>query len=474
MLRNGYAFRLSARTGELTSSHSSRRGKWAALPLQKAVFRLPGRNANMRQGGHPWQALMKIALFGQFGCGSSGNDGSLEAILLFLRRAAPESELVCFCPNPEAVEAEFGIRAIGTGYSGTQARVLKTLDRLTGRILGRVLGLLHPIGSTRGIDLFIVPGTGFLDDFQERPFGWPFMIFRWSLAARLAGAKVAFVSIGAGPIVHPWSRRFMTMSARMCHYRSYRDLPSRSFMESVGLDTREDRVFPDLAFALPLPKTKPRRERKRITAGVGVMTYAGWMRSHPDGEAIYESYVGKLVDFIIWLLERDCNVRMLTGDSLDESTIREVLRKLEAKAVKLDEGRIAVEPSRTLDQLMRQISETDIMVGTRFHNIICALKMQKPVISLGYAQKNDALLFDAGLDGFSQHVEHFDLELLKRQFLEALARRAEFRERISGSTKRYGMLLAEQERILTDLFFAGEARRQEHADERALRLTAQG
>src|SRR5690554_4061122 len=88
MLRNGYAFRLSARTGELTSSHSSRRGKWAALPLQKAVFRLPGRNANMRQGGHPWQALMKIALFGQFGCGNSGNDGSLEAILLFLRRAA--------------------------------------------------------------------------------------------------------------------------------------------------------------------------------------------------------------------------------------------------------------------------------------------------------------------------------------------------------------------------------------------------
>lgn len=417
---------------------------------------------------------MKIALFGQFGCGNSGNDGSLEAMLLFLRKTAPKSELVCFCPNPEAIEAEYGIPAAGTGYSGNRGRVLNALDRLTGRLLGRVLGLAHPISSTRGVDLFIVPGTGFLDDFQERPFGWPFMIFRWCLAARLAGAKIAFISIGAGPIVHPLSRRFMTMSARMCHYRSYRDLPSKNFMRSAGLDTGADRVFPDLAFALPLPRTKPQREKKKITAGVGVMTYSGWVRSHPDGEVVYESYVGKLVDFIIWILEQDCNVRMLTGDSLDETTVQEVLHRVDAKALGPDEGRITVEPSRTLNQLMRQIAETDIVVGTRFHNIICALKMQKPAVSLGYAQKNDALLSATGMDGFSQHVEHFDLELLKRQFLEALSRRAEFRERISGSTRLYGAQLAEQESILANLFLASEADRQEHSDEKALHLPAQG
>ena len=35
---------------------------------------------------------MKIGLLGQFGSGNSGNDGSLEAMVRFLREARPEAE----------------------------------------------------------------------------------------------------------------------------------------------------------------------------------------------------------------------------------------------------------------------------------------------------------------------------------------------------------------------------------------------
>lgn len=395
---------------------------------------------------------MKIGLFGLFGCGNSGNDGSLDAMLRYLRKASPTSELVCISPAPQVVEAEYKIPSFGTGYPGPKHKFVKLLDRGTGRVFGRFLGLVHPLKCARGLDLFIVPGTGLLDDFQEHPFGWPFMIFRWCLAARLAGAKVAFVSIGAGPIVHPLSRWFMINAARMCHYRSYRDRPSKSFMERMDSKAAADPIFPDLAFALPIPPSNYPRDEQDVTVAIGVMTYEGWIRRHPDGKAIYDAYLTKLLGFIDWILQQGHKIRLLTGDEADEATIKEVLRRLGPDRLKANGAKITIEPSRTLDEIMEQIAKSDIVVGTRFHNIVCALKLHRPAISLGYARKNEALLSDISLDGFSQHVESFDPELLRRQFQDALSRREELSQQIASSTERYARLLREQERNLTDLF----------------------
>ena len=37
------------------------------------------------------------------------------------------------------------------------------------------------------------------------------------------------------------------------------------------------------------------------------------------------------------------------------------------------------------------------VVATRYHNVICALKLAKPVVSVGYAAKNVAIMADMGL-----------------------------------------------------------------------------
>ena len=53
-------------------------------------------------------------------------------------------------------------------------------------------------------------------------------------------------------------------------------------------------------------------------------------------------------------------------------------------------------PARTLHDVMQQMADTDIVVATRYHNVVCALRMSKPTISIGYAEKNDALLRRSG------------------------------------------------------------------------------
>ncbi|MDP1368913.1 hypothetical protein Q6248_28485, partial [Klebsiella pneumoniae] len=72
------------------------------------------------------------------------------------------------------------------------------------------------------------------------------------------------------------------------------------------------------------------------------------------------------------------------------------------------EERVTVEHGATLHDLMREIGKTDIVVVTRYHNVVCALKLARPTISLGYAQKNDELL--AQYDQRAcQHIETFDV-----------------------------------------------------------------
>lgn len=387
---------------------------------------------------------MKIVLFGQFGCGNTGNDGSLMAMADLLHDAQPDAELVCACPNPSAVQSTLGIPAIATSRPVLTGKASSLVNRLLFGLPNRMARLIDPIRQLRGTDMLLVPGTGFLDDFQEVPRGWPLMILRWCVAARLVGARLAFVGIGAGPIRHPLSRFFMTVSARLCHYRSYRDTPSRDFMAELGIGRRRDEVCPDLAFALTPPPSRPRRAGPALTVGVGVMSYSGWVSRGPDSAEIYDLYMGKIVSFIEWLLERGHDVRLLTGDIMDQRAVWNALERLQATIAPELTSALVVEPTTTLIELMRQIALTDVVVASRFHNVVCAIKLRRPVISLGYAEKNEALLRQIGLVGFSQHIEHFNPERLKQQFLHATAERTAIADGMAAATANYTQRLTAQ------------------------------
>ena len=54
---------------------------------------------------------VRVGVFGLLGSGNLGNDGSLEAVLGYLRAAHPEAVVDALCGGPEAVTARFGIPA---------------------------------------------------------------------------------------------------------------------------------------------------------------------------------------------------------------------------------------------------------------------------------------------------------------------------------------------------------------------------
>jgi polysaccharide pyruvyl transferase WcaK-like protein len=319
----------------------------------------------------------------------------------------------------------------------------------------KLLRRLPAVKTVRRLDALIVPGTGILDDFSERFWGMPAALFGWCLAARLSGVRIAFVSVGAGPITHPLSRRLMKGAARLAHYRSYRDDQSRDFMQSIGFDTRDDAVYPDIAFRLPAPPAAapaaPPQAQGPLTVGLGLMTYLGWRGNWARGATVYGSYVPKIARFALWLLDRGHRVRLLMGDAVDRKAVDDVLQAIAAERPGYPRERVVAEPSDTLHEVMRQMAETDVVVGTRFHNVVCALKLGKPMISIGYARKNDVLMADMGLGDFCQHVESLDVDLLIEQLTRLVANRFAYEQRMRERLGEYAWRLCRQEQVLLEV-----------------------
>ena len=70
------------------------------------------------------------------------------------------------------------------------------------------------------------------------------------------------------------------------------------------------------------------------------------------------------------------------------------------------------EPARSVEQVMDQLASLDLVVASRFHNVLLALMLGKPVVSVSYNEKNDALMSQMGMEEYCRSIESFDLDWL--------------------------------------------------------------
>ncbi|HEY7646445.1 MAG TPA: polysaccharide pyruvyl transferase family protein, partial [Hyphomicrobiales bacterium] len=299
----------------------------SATPHQRSFRLLQEQPA--RPDSQTGRRALRIGIFGLFGYGNLGNDGSLESFLGFLRAARPDAELCSICYGGDIVSERFGLPALPI-REPRRGGVAGKLDRALFHVPGRLGDLIRAVRIARRFDVIIVPGTGILDDFGDRWTGMALQLCNWALAARLAGTPLAFVSIGAGPILHPLSRRLMKAAARMARYRSYRDRNSKDFMTGIGLRRPGDRVTPDLAFRLSRPEAAAPAHGGKVI-GLGVMGYNGWKHAQADGGAIYRGYVSKLGEFGAWLIGKGYGVRLIVGDDGDAQAVKDIAGAIAAE-----------------------------------------------------------------------------------------------------------------------------------------------
>lgn len=377
-----------------------------------------------------------MGLFGLLGTGNLGNDASFEAVLAFLRTRHPDITVDCMCGGPERIRRQYGIAATRLNAFRGEYRTASTWWAVLSKAIGKLVDAVRIAAWVRRHDVVIVPGMGVLEaTLPLRPWGFPYSLLLMSASGRILGTKVALVSVGADVVGGRVNRWVLGLAARLARYRSYRDEPSRDAMRAMGVNTVAEGVYLDLAFALPAPESPPGATG---AVGVGVMDFRGGDRDRDRAGELHAAYVDAVLGFVRWLVAAGRTVRLFTGDHADAAVAAKIVAEVGSEAVTVAEV-------ATPDDLQRAMATVDSVVATRYHNVLCALKLGKPTISVGYAAKNDFLMASMGFGQFCVSAYDVDSDRLVELFTELTAhdRGQQLRERNRVAAERVEAQFAE-------------------------------
>lgn len=366
---------------------------------------------------------VRVGLYGLLGSGNIGNDGSLEAVITWLRTHHPDAVVDAICDGPEGVTARWGYPAVRLHWNRREYETAASVALVARKALGKLVDAVRIAAWVRRHDVVLVTGMGvFETTLPTRPWGVPYSQFLISLSGRLLGTRVAFISVGAAVTRNRATRSLFVATARRVHYLSYRDGYSRDSMRTMGLRERDDRVYPDLAYALPTPTTV---EGRTGVIGVGVLDYYGTDDDRHRADELHATYLAGMTTIVRTLIDAGSEVRLFTGDAVDRRIVEEIRSDLRENRPDIAPERLHADPVTSLDELMSQMAEVDAVVATRFHNVLCALKLAKPTVSIGYAQKNVEIMTAMGLGAYCHRADGFDPHEVVRQLAEIDSRHDE-------------------------------------------------
>ncbi|MFJ4981939.1 polysaccharide pyruvyl transferase family protein [Streptomyces coeruleorubidus] len=389
---------------------------------------------------------VRVGMFGLLGSGNLGNDGSLEAVLGYLRAQHPEAVVDALCGGPEVVAVRYGIPATRLHWYRGEYRTASRAGAIAGKGLGKLVDAVRTAAWVRRHDVVIVPGMGVLEaTLPLRPWGFPYSLFLLCATGRLFGTRVALVSVGAAAIGSRPTRALVRWSARLAAYRSYRDTQSRDAMRAMGVDTTRDEVYPDLAFALPTPPASTPSGRPGPVC-VGVMAFHGGDDDRSRAEEIHRRYLGGTTRFVRALVNDGRPVRLLTGDACDAPVVAAILAAVDSPLVTAAEA-------ASLADLMRETAAADAVVATRYHNLVCAVKAGTPTLALSYAAKSDALMDRMGLGAYCHPAREVDADRLLEQFRALEKGAAQLRRTLSERNQVAERQLGDQFVSLTAALF---------------------
>jgi len=360
-------------------------------------------------------ASKAVVFFGHFGAGNWGNECTLEACLHHVQRLRPEAPLICLSTRPADTERRYGLQTVGLldfkrDLRGTRDKTRSRSYRLMQLTAAQPANLLSMVQTLREADTLVMTGTGMITDWGEGPLGLPLSMWQWCALARAMRRRVVFLSVGVEQMVSPVARELLRRAMLLADYRSFRDQHSLGQLVSAGMPVAQDPIVPDLAFSLPVPE-HVRAARKPGTVAVGVFSHKSRGVYHVSDLEEYRAYLDKLGGLILHLLSRKKRVRLVIGDVSDIPVVEDLKAWLAAK----ESAPFESEPAQSVDQVLAQLAEAEMVVATRFHNVLLALRMGIPVVSIAYEGKNDALMKEMGLDAYCQTIDDLDLPRLIQQ-----------------------------------------------------------
>jgi|CXWL01.1.fsa_nt_gi polysaccharide pyruvyl transferase WcaK-like protein len=318
---------------------------------------------------------MRIAIFGNFGVNNLGDD----LILMGIKEQWKDHELIVFCGRPEQVGPQFGLQS----YPFFPGGLRSTLKYLASPSYRQTLQKAHQ--ALQSADLIIIGGGGILVDQHLTAV----MLWNQQLKKILSSGRPYRFLGNSFELRRWWSKGIFEKYLAYAEKITVRDTASLAFIQSMGLRAE---LVDD--FALTNLKSIPIRFQKKICLALcrsGVRTHELKILRRFIGQRRQEGYE-------------------IVG--LAFQTIGDDDRKLYAK---LDPN---IPIYHGLENVLRELSSCQILVGMRFHSLLLALHLGIPIIALAYQQKVANLMADRGLSSQCIPIHNLDEQKLQELFLK--------------------------------------------------------
>jgi len=432
----------------------------------------------------------KIGIFGHYGNQNLGDEAIIEATIQNLRRLIPNVELVGLSINPEDTQTRYNIDAFPIRYNASffkrknteaainndnkgrkppsdsnQPNALAKKSPLPVRIVRGVASRLYhgtknlvtEISFLRAckkqaseLDLLIVCGSNqFLDNFGG-PWGFPYTLLKWTLLAKSVNTKVAFVSVGAGPIYKKLSFKLLAQALRRADYLSYRDIGSKKLIEE-NITGVSGKVYPDVAHSLLTPSTPPNDRESKIIAinPMPVFDPRYWYTSDTNK---LDHYINAMAKFTISLIDQGYHVVLFNTQKRDLDSIEDIRNKIQTiDPSYLESERFSISKHELVNELLQTLSSSDIVVATRFHATVLPLRLGKPTFGISYHRKANELLEDVGLKDCYVNIDNFSYEELSEKFSAFLNNTEQHSNSIGNKFTQYKQQLDEQWQAISEL-----------------------
>lgn len=415
----------------------------------------------------------RVGVFGHYGHCNLGDEAIIEAVIQNLRSRWPAVSVAGFSMNPEDTARRYGIlaypiRRLDDPTSSNAAPVVKRSPLTPAREFLKRFSLLRTIvhaarfvvrlprelwselvflGKSyrvaKDVDFFFISGSNqFMDGFGG-VWSFPYTLLKWTVLARLAGARVVFLSVGAGPVDSLSSRIMVRTALSLADYVSFRDAASHRLIDWFGSRGRW-RVYPDLAQSFLFERRATTNKGSRPVVGINPMpVYDKRFWDAPD-DARYARYVGQLARFSSRLMRERYPIFFFATQSSDEAVIDDVLARLDGDLVTASGAPHRVRRSKTVAEVMHTIQSADIVVATRFHGTILALHAHRPVLGICYYRKTRDVLREMGQEAYAVDLDEIEDAELWRVFEALATNHHEEARKIERKGDEVRALLAEQ------------------------------
>ena len=313
--------------------------------------------------------------------------------------------------------------------------------------------ILHSIEGYRVLrtqDLLVISGGGQFDEEFGGAWRLPFAFCKWVLVARAAGVPCVVASVGAGRIVSPGSRIFISMVLRMSCYRSYRDSHSRAILAKLVSSAANDSVVADLAFSMPDSELPPpagairKLARGRPVVVLSPMAYAKPVNWPTPNRALYDRYVQQMARVLCGLSRQGYFV-VVACSSLgdDETVIPDLMGGLSDEVRRSLDGQIHFPEIKTWKDFVAVMRDADYLVASRLHGTILGFVAQTPAVAISVDPKVDWVMEDLGQTDSLLQFRDFTAEDVLNAIDRIKVHRDTVVERITSY--RQGVLLASQQ-----------------------------